>query len=67
MGVALATVARAPFTGILLTMETADAFPMLLPMTIAVVGGAVVTQGLRSPSLGHGLERLREHLDKLIF
>jgi hypothetical protein len=39
---------------------------MLLPMTIAVAGGAVVTQGLRSPSLGHGLERLREQFDTLI-
>ena len=59
MGVALATFAHAPFTGILLTMETTGAFPMLLPMTIAVIGGELVTQGLRSPGLGHGLERLR--------
>jgi CIC family chloride channel protein len=56
MGVALATVARAPFTGILLTMETTGAFPMLLPMTVAVVGAVIVTNWLRSPPLGHGLE-----------
>lgn len=66
MGVALATVARAPFTGILLTMETTGAFSMLLPMTIAVIVGAVVTHWLGSPSLGHGLERLREHFDNLM-
>ena len=56
MGVALATVARAPFTGILLTMETTGAFPMLLPTTVAVVGAAIVTNWLPSPPLGHGLE-----------
>jgi H+/Cl- antiporter ClcA len=29
----LATATRAPFTGVLLTVETTGAFPLLLPMT----------------------------------
>jgi len=56
MAVALAAVAGAPFTGILLVMETTGAFEMSLPMIIAVIGAAVVTRLMRTPSLSHGLE-----------
>jgi len=56
MAVALASVAGAPFTGILLVMETTGAFALSLPMIIAVIGAAVVTRLLRTPSLSHGLE-----------
>ncbi len=56
MAVALAAVARAPFTGILLVMETTGAFEMSLPTIIAVIGAAIVTRLMRTPSLSHGLE-----------
>jgi CIC family chloride channel protein len=56
MAVALAVVARAPFTGILLTLETTGAFILALPMIIAVFGAVAVSQMLRTPSLSHGLE-----------
>jgi len=56
MAVALAAIAGAPFTGVLLVMETTGAFAMSLPMIIAVIGAAVVTRLLRTPSLSHGLE-----------
>lgn len=56
MAVALATLARAPFTGILLVMETTGVFSLALPMTIAVVGAAVVIRMMHTPSLSHGLE-----------
>ncbi len=56
MAVALASIARAPFTGVLLVMETTGAFAMSLPMIIAVIGATVVTRMLRTPSLSYGLE-----------
>jgi len=56
MAVALAAIAGAPFTGVLLVMETTGAFALALPMIIAVIGAAVVTRLLRTPSLSHGLE-----------
>ena len=56
MAVALAAVAGAPFTGVLLAMETTGAFALALPMIIAVIGVAVVTRLIRMPSLSHGLE-----------
>jgi H+/Cl- antiporter ClcA len=37
-------------------METTGAFALSLPMIIAVIGAAVVTRLMRTPSLGHGLE-----------
>ena len=57
MGAALATATRAPFTGVLLTVETTGAFPLLLPMTVAVVGAAFVTHALQSPSLDRALSK----------
>jgi CIC family chloride channel protein len=59
MGVALGTVTRAPFTGILLTMETTGSFTVLLPMTLAMFGAGVVTQVLQSPSIETALDKLR--------
>jgi CIC family chloride channel protein len=56
MAVNLAATARAPFTGILLAIETTGAFPMALPMIIAVFGAALVRPLVHTPSLGHGLE-----------
>lgn len=56
MAVALAAVAGAPFTGVLLVMETTGAFALALPMIIAVIGATVVTRLIRTPSLSHGLE-----------
>jgi len=56
MAVALAAIAGAPFTGVLLVMETTGAFALALPMIIAVIGAAVVTRLLHTPSLSHGLE-----------
>jgi CIC family chloride channel protein len=55
MGAALATATRVPFTGVLLTIETTGAFPLLLPMTVAVFGAAFVTHALQTPSLGRAL------------
>jgi H+/Cl- antiporter ClcA len=54
--VALASIAHAPFTGILLVMETTGIFILSLPMIIAVIGAVTVARLLRTPSLGHGLE-----------
>jgi CIC family chloride channel protein len=51
MGVALGSVTRAPFTGVLLTMETTGSFAVLLPMTLAMFGAGVVTRALRLPSI----------------
>ena len=65
MAVALATVARAPFTGILLAMETTGAFIMALPMVVAVFGAVAVIQLLHTPSLSHGLEAVGERLREL--
>jgi CIC family chloride channel protein len=62
IAVALATIARAPFTGILLAMETTGAFVMALPMIVAVFGAVAVIQVLHTPSLSHGLEALGERL-----
>jgi CIC family chloride channel protein len=59
MGAALGTVTRAPFTGVLLTMETTGNFTVLLPMTLAMFGAGVVTQVLRSPSIEIALDKLR--------
>ena len=60
MGAALGTVTRAPFTGVLLTMETTGSFAVLLPMTLAMFGAGVVTGTLRSPSIATALYRLRK-------
>jgi CIC family chloride channel protein len=60
MAIALASVARAPFTGILLAMETTGTVALGLPMIIGVFGATAVVHALRSPSLGHGLELVRE-------
>lgn len=65
MAVALATIARAPFTGILLAMETTGAFIMALPMVVAVFGAVAVIQLLHTPSLSHGLEAVGERLREL--
>jgi CIC family chloride channel protein len=59
MGAALGTVTRAPFTGVLLTMETTGSFAVLLPMTLAMFGAGVVTGALRSPSIATALHTLR--------
>jgi H+/Cl- antiporter ClcA len=59
MGAALGTVTRAPFTGVLLTMETTGSFDVLLPMTLAMFGAGVVTRVLRSPSIEIAIHRLR--------
>jgi CIC family chloride channel protein len=59
MGAALGSVTRAPFTGVLLTMETTGSFAILLPMTLAMFGAGVVTGALRSPSIETVLHRLR--------
>ncbi len=56
MAVNLAATARAPFTGILLAVETTGAITMALPMAIAVFAATLVLQLLHTPSLGHGLE-----------
>ncbi len=56
MAVALASIAHAPFTGMLLVMETTGVFVLSLPMIIAVIGAVTVARLLRTPSLGHGLE-----------
>jgi len=56
MAVAQAAIARAPFTGILLVIETTGALPMVLPMIIAVFGATGAARLLGTPSMGHGLE-----------
>ena len=58
MSVTLAAIAHAPFTGILLTLETTGAFMMALPMIVAVFGAIAVTRLLKSPILSHGLESM---------
>ncbi len=58
MAVALASIAHAPFTGILLVMEVTGASSMTLPMIMGVIGAVVVTRLMRSPYLRHGLEAL---------
>jgi CIC family chloride channel protein len=58
MAVALAAIAHAPFTGILLTLETTGAFIMALPMIVAVFGAIAVIRLLKSPILSHGLEAM---------
>ena len=60
MAVALAAIAHAPFTGILLTLETTGAFIMALPMIVAVFGAIAVIRLLKSPVLSHGLEAEQE-------
>ena len=60
MAVALAAIAHAPFTGILLTLETTGAFSMALPMIVAVFGAIAITRLLRPPELTHGLEPVAE-------
>jgi hypothetical protein len=50
------SVANAPFTGVLLVMETTGVFSLALPMIIAVVGTVIVDRILRKPTLTHGLE-----------
>jgi CIC family chloride channel protein len=59
MGAALGTVTHAPFTGVLLTMETTGNFTVLLPMTVAMFAAGVVTRALRSPSLEMALQGVR--------
>jgi CIC family chloride channel protein len=56
MAVALAWVANAPFTGILLVIETTGAVSLSLPMMVAVLGALGVGRLLKQPSLTHGLE-----------
>jgi CIC family chloride channel protein len=58
MSVTLAAIAHAPFTGILLTLETTGAFMMALPMIVAVFGAIAVIRLLKSPMLSHGLEAM---------
>jgi CIC family chloride channel protein len=60
MAVALAAIAHAPFTGILLTLETTGAFIMALPMIVAVFGAIGVIRLLKSPVLSHGLEAAQQ-------
>jgi CIC family chloride channel protein len=60
MAVALAAVAHAPFTGILLALETTGAFIMALPIIVAVFGALAVIRFLKSPVLTHGLEAVEE-------
>ena len=62
MAVALAAVAHAPFTGILLALETTGAFIMALPMIVAVFGAFAVIRLLKSPVLTHGLEGVEARL-----
>ncbi len=62
MAVALAAIAHAPFTGILLAMETTGAFIMALPMIVAVFGAIAVIRLLKSPVLTHGLEAVEARL-----
>jgi CIC family chloride channel protein len=64
MAVALATIARAPFTGVLLAMETTGTYVMGLPMIMAVFGSLAVVHLLHSPAIGTGLEALRTRLHK---
>jgi CIC family chloride channel protein len=60
MAVALAAIAHAPFTGILLAVETTGTFIMALPMIVAVFGAIVIIRLLKSPVLTHGLEAVEE-------
>ena len=62
MAVALAAVAHAPFTGILLALETTGAVIMALPMIVAVFGAFAVIRLLKSPVLTHGLEGVEARL-----
>jgi CIC family chloride channel protein len=62
MAVALAAIAHAPFTGILLAMETTGAFIMALPMIVAVFGAIAMIRLLKSPVLTHGLEAVEARL-----
>lgn len=62
MAVALAAIAHAPFTGILLALETTGAFIMALPMIVAVFGAIAIIRLLKSPVLTHGLEAVEERL-----
>ena len=62
MAVALAAIAHAPFTGILLAMETTGAFVMALPMIVAVFGAIAIIRLLKSPTLTHGLEAVEARL-----
>ena len=64
MAVALATIARAPFTGVLLAMETTGTYVTGLPMIMAVFGSLAMIHLLHSPSIGTGLESLRTRLHK---
>lgn len=58
MAVALAGIARAPFTGILLVMETTGAYPIALATIIGVLGAVAVNRllSMRMPRLSNGLE-----------
>jgi CIC family chloride channel protein len=62
MAVTLAAIAHAPFTGILLAMETTGAFIMALPMIVAVFGAIAMITLLKSPVLTHGLEAVEARL-----
>jgi CIC family chloride channel protein len=62
MAVALAAIAHAPFTGILLVVETTGAFTIALPMIVAVFGAIVIIRLLKPPMLTHGLEPVEERL-----
>ena len=62
MAVALAAIAHAPFTGILLALETTGAFVMALPMIVAVFGAIAIIRLLKSPTLTHGLEAVEARL-----
>lgn len=65
MAVALATIAKSPFTGILLVIETTGIFSLALPMIIAVAGATAVSRLLHSPPLSHGLENDLASVDQL--
>ncbi len=56
MAVALAFVANAPFTGIILVLETTGAFSLALPMTFAILAAMLVARISKTPSLSSGLK-----------
>ena len=56
MAVALAFVANAPFTGIILVLETTGAFSLALPMTFAILAAMAVARISKTPSLSTGLK-----------
>jgi chloride channel protein, CIC family len=62
MGAALTVATQAPFTGVLLTIESTGAFHLLLPTTVACFAAAFVTSALRTPSMEQELgKRFNAH------